>query len=115
MLVAFALFFSLILFLCISFFSSKGDYATVKVNDFTVAELPLSVDKVYEIETENGITNIIEISGGEVKMISAECPDKICVHHRSISKNGESIICLPNKVVVTVVSQTENEVDGVVK
>ncbi|MFR5116202.1 MAG: NusG domain II-containing protein [Eubacterium sp.] len=31
-------------------------------------------------------------------MISADCPDKLCVNQHAISSNGETIVCLPNKV-----------------
>lgn len=106
---------SAVLLFFITFFSSKGEHVTVKVNDFTVVELPLDTNTVYEIETDNGITNILEISDGAARMISADCPDKICVNHKSISKNNETIVCLPNKVLITVVSEKENEVDGVAK
>lgn len=106
---------SAVLYFCINAFNEKGDIVSVKVNDLTVAELPINEDTVFEIETENGITNILEISDGTAKMISADCPDKICVNHKSISKNNETIVCLPNKVLITVVSEKENEIDGVAK
>ncbi|MEZ3421572.1 MAG: NusG domain II-containing protein [Eubacterium sp.] len=112
-LIAAAVLLAAVLFLCISFFSKNGAYINVKVNGFTVAELPLDADMVYEIETDNRITNILEISDGRVSMISADCPDEICVHHKSISKNNETIVCLPNQVLITVHAEQENEVDGV--
>ena len=37
-------------------------------------------------------------------MENASCPDGICVSHRPIFRDGESIVCLPNRVVITVVS-----------
>ena len=45
-------------------------------------------------------------------MLEANCPDEICVHHKPISKNGETIVCLPNKVVVVIKNGIEREVDG---
>ena len=45
----------------------------------------------------------------------ADCPDQICVNHRPVSRNGESIICLPNEVVVSVKGGEEAELDGVVQ
>ena len=54
-------------------------------------------------------------SGGKVKMIYADCKDKICKNHKEISKSNESIICLPNKVEVTVISDKSEDVDGVAK
>lgn len=70
---------------------------------------PLS--KVQTIEIND--TNRLEIKGGTAEMIWAECPDQVCVHHREISRNGESIICLPNQVVVSVVGGKQPELDAV--
>ena len=55
------------------------------------------------------------IENGKVKMKEADCPDQICVHHRAISKNRETIVCLPNKVVVEIVSSEESELDSIAK
>ncbi len=101
--------------LCINVFSTAGGYAVVEVNGETVVQLSLAEDTIYDIEIENEVTNTLKIENGEAKMISADCPDKICVNHRSISKNNESIICLPNKVIITIVSDAESDIDGVAK
>ncbi|MDE6385896.1 MAG: NusG domain II-containing protein [Eubacterium sp.] len=101
--------------LCIYIFSGVGEYAVVEVNGETVAKLSLAEDTVYDVEIENEVTNTLKIESGEAKMISADCPDKICVNHRSINKNNESIICLPNKVIITIVSDAESDIDGVAK
>ena len=57
----------------------------------------------------------IQIKDGEASMIEADCPDQICVHEKAISADGESIICLPNKIVVEVESDKESELDAVMK
>lgn len=44
----------------------------------------------------------LEISGGRVRMIDSACPDKLCVRTGWISRPGESIICLPNRVVIEI-------------
>ena len=88
-------------------------------------EVEISIDGElygrYNLEEEQKIeihdTNLVEISEGTVKMIWASCPDQLCVHHKKISKDGESIICLPNKIVVSVTGSDEgseeNEFDAV--
>jgi hypothetical protein len=49
-------------------------------------------------------------------MIEADCPDKLCMHQNAISLAGENIVCLPNKVVCTVVDETEDAAfDAIVK
>lgn len=59
-------------------------------------------------------TNVLLIEKGEVNMYEANCPDQICVEHKPISKNGETIVCLPNKVVVTITEAEESGLDAVI-
>ena len=77
---------------------------------------PLSKDDTIEIKNGDGdITNTLVIKGGVADMTSADCPDHLCVKKKAISKEGESIICLPNKVVVTVKSYTKSDIDSISK
>ena len=57
--------------------------------------------------------NTLKLGGGRADMAHASCPDGLCVRHKPISRAGESIICLPNKVVVTVEGGQERELDAV--
>lgn len=60
--------------------------------------------------------NLLSVSDGVVRMEAADCPDQICVHHRPVSGGGESIICLPHKLVVEIRGETEEAgLDGMVK
>ena len=56
--------------------------------------------------------NKVVIAGGEVWMESADCPDKLCVGQGRISRSGQTIICLPNRVMVTI-KGGKSEYDGV--
>jgi len=102
-------------FLCLHFAGENGAVAVVEVNGVQTAALPLAEDTVYDVILDGKVTNTVEIKDGAARVISADCPDKICVHHRAIHKTGESILCLPNKVVVTVESAAGEEVDGEVR
>ena len=59
--------------------------------------------------------NVIVIEDGKAYMLEASCPDQLCVDQNEISFDKESIICLPNKVVLTVISDVESEVDGIIR
>ncbi len=48
-----------------------------------------------------------EIHDGKADVTEADCPDKLCVHQKAISKTHETIVCLPNKVVVEVTGEGE--------
>ncbi len=63
------------------------------------------------IETEIGY-NIIHIENGQIWIHEASCPDKICIHQGKISDNGEIIVCLPNRMLIKVVDESdESEID----
>ena len=77
---------------------------------------------IYSLLEEQTITihegenlNIIEIKGGKAYMQDASCPDQLCVDQNEISFDKESIICLPNKVVITVISDVESDLDGIIR
>ena len=82
---------------------------TVTVNGDVYGTYSLSKDQEISI----GKTNRLVIQDGEADMIEADCPDQICVDHKAISKNKESIVCLPNKVIVEVVGGDEASLDAV--
>ncbi len=71
----------------------------------------------YSLKDETEIDvkgkNTLCIKDGQVKMLEADCKDQICVHHKPISKSGESIICLPNKLIVTIESEESEKLDAV--
>jgi hypothetical protein len=48
-------------------------------------------------------------------MASSDCHNQVCVEHAPISHSGESIICLPHKLVVTIKGGKEAEVDAIVQ
>ena len=62
---------------------------------------------------DDDVTNCLEISDGKAQMTWADCRDQICVNHRRISREGESIICLPNKVTISISGGKASEVDSV--
>ena len=100
------------LFFCaLHFFSADGNNVKIEVDSKTVAYLPLGEDTVFNVEIDGKTTNTVEIKDGRVDVTFADCPDKICEKHRKISKTGESIICLPNKVVISIEGKNR-EVDG---
>ena len=80
---------------------------SIRVDGEEVAVLPLDTDTTYRIAEGN----TIEIKGGRVRMIYADCPDKICMHTGEISESGQSIVCAPNRVVVSITGGTANQYD----
>ncbi len=82
--------------------SKPGGNVTVSIDGEVVETLPLDKDTEYAVNTDMGM-NIIVIKDGVVSVSNADCPDKICVEHAPIDSEGETIICLPHKLVIEIV------------
>lgn len=89
----------------------KGDKAIVDI-DGDIYEYSLSDSREIVLKNNNGGYNVLVIDDGSVYIKEADCPNQICVRHKPIYKNGESIICVPNKISVTVVSNIEKAIDN---
>ena len=89
-------------------FAPKGDTVTVWVNGEAYGSYPLNEANEIDI---NG-TNTLVIADGSAYMSQASCPDKLCIHQGRISDASKSIVCLPNKIVVTV-NKPNKDVDAV--
>lgn len=85
-------------------FRKEGNSVTVTVNGEFHSTYSLSEDTTAEIITgENGEgRNLLVIKDGKAYVESASCPDAICAAHKPIFRERESIVCLPNRVVITV-------------
>ena len=88
-----------------------GAQAVISVNGKTEAVLPLDKDAEYTVSAE-GHTNVIRVEDGAVFMRLADCPDGYCIEQGAISKTGEMIVCLPNRVTVTI-DGSEEQLDAV--
>lgn len=102
--------------LAVFFFTrTAGGYAVVLIDGEESARYSLSEDIEVTITTgENDDSyNILKIENGKAKVTSASCPDGICVNHKSVQYDGETIVCLPNKVVIRIDSAHDGGVDAV--
>jgi hypothetical protein len=86
----------------------EGDLAVVEIDGKTVAKYPLDVDGVFPL---NGGTNILVIENGSAYLNYSSCPDHVCENTGKIRSVGETIVCLPNRVTITVVGDSDDGVD----
>lgn len=91
-----------------------GARVVVTVNKEETANYSLDEEGEYNISADNGQNTLI-IKDGKADVTEADCPDKLCVKQKEISKNGETIVCLPHKVVVEIVSAESAEMDAISK
>jgi hypothetical protein len=93
---------------------SEGDKVVITIDGKPYKTLDLNTDTTLNIEGEDGEYNLLVIENGVASMKDASCPDLICVHQSDIHFDNETIVCLPNKVVVEIESSESNEIDGIV-
>ena len=95
------------------YIQKPGDIVKVTVEGKEYMTLPLGEDAEVTITGDNQNTNYLIIKDGYADVVEASCPDSLCVHQKSIHYNGEKIICLPNKVLIEVISENKSSLDGV--
>ena len=93
------------------FFSSSPAAVTVSVDGTELMTLDLNQDGEQVIESPGGGTNRLVIKDGTVHMEEASCPDKVCIKQGPISETGQSIVCLPNRVIVTITGTDSQKTD----
>lgn len=82
-----------------------GAAVEVTVDGKVYATLPLDTPATLEIPGVGGVNTLV-IAEGRATVTHADCPDEVCVRTPAISRTGQSIVCLPHRVVVTVVGGT---------
>ncbi len=118
----------LVIGLLISFYiyfpkRQKGAYLEIKINGTVTETYPLNTDIITRIDIGKikGLSdsiqtddyNYLQIKDGTATITDANCKDKFCVHQKGISAVGESIICLPHLLTITVVDESEDEPDAI--
>ena len=88
-----------------------GGTVTVQIGGKVVMELPLNEDTQI-ILGEGEHTNTLVIRDGTAQVAEASCPDQICVRQGAIRYAGESIVCLPHRLAVTVEGGPPPDLDG---
>ena len=90
--------------------TGSGAMAVVTVDGKEIGRYPLRKSGTFPL---NGGTNILVVENGEAWVSEADCPDKVCMGMGKISRNGEFIACLPNRLLIVVEGAAEQSpVDG---
>lgn len=110
-----------ILLICILAFAfmlfsrKEGSKLIVFVNGQEYKIFSLNEATEFTVRQDDGSFNTFVIENGKVDMTAASCPDKLCVKDRDIHYNNETIVCLPNNVVLQISNGDEADVDIIAK
>ena len=97
----------------------KNDWLLIAVLLVAAAGIYVAIQYYQKVSTQNAVAVVtvdgveygFAIQDGYVSMPEASCPDQICVHHSRISRNKETIVCLPDKVVITIENGEDSGID----
>ena len=90
---------------------AAGEDVYITVNSKTTV-YSLGEDTVIPLTIGTNGYNTVIIENGTVFMKNASCPDQLCVHHKAVSMDGETIICLPNQVFIEIESGRQSDIDN---
>lgn len=95
----------------------EGRYARITVNGelYQLVDLKADAGKEIMIKTARGYNQLDVYSDG-IRMHDADCPDQLCLSFGLVKRIGQTIVCLPNRVLVEIIggSGEEGELDAVV-
>lgn len=97
------------------FSRKEGSKLIVFVNGQEYKIFSLNEATEFTVRQDDGSFNTFVIENGKVDMTAASCPDKLCVKDRDIHYNNETIVCLPNNVVLQISNGDEADVDIIAK
>lgn len=82
----------------------SSTYANIKISGKVYDSIELSSfkgEKTLDIQTSHGTDKVL-IKDGSIQIIDADCNDKLCVKQGVISKVGETLVCLPNELIIEI-------------
>ncbi|MCR5526963.1 MAG: NusG domain II-containing protein [Lachnospiraceae bacterium] len=104
---------ALVWFTVQNFTAKEGKMVVVSIDGAVSGTFDLEKDDEIEIEGAYGIVDKLVIKDGKANMVEAGCPDKVCVNMPEISEVGETIVCLPGRIVVEITDGKESEYDSI--
>lgn len=94
--------------------NDEADTVVIYVDGKIEKKLDLNKNQEYKVDVDNGY-NIVRIKDKKVRIKESDCGNQTCVNMGTISKDGQTLICLPHKVEVTIVSDDKSEVDVIAR
>lgn len=94
-------------------FSKTGESVRITIDGTVYGTYSLDEDREIPVKRDGSVINVVRIEDGSVRMEQATCPDALCIRQGAISRERQTIVCLPHKLVVEVYGTHEQEYDTV--
>lgn len=94
----------------------KSTYAEIKVNGELFKNIPLSSHSganSFIIKTAHG-NNKVLITNDSISITEADCSDALCIKQGSIKKVGQTLICLPHKIIIEIKGEESDDLDDLI-
>lgn len=93
--------------------SGKGGTITITQYGTVIGSYSLTDNQTITLPAKDQGYNVLVIENGMASVTDADCKDKLCVYQKSISKQGECIICLPHHLIIEVTEGAGSSIDAV--
>lgn len=85
------------------------DGQCIQTIDLNQVEAPYE----FTVTGDHNCFNTIRVEPGNISIVDASCPDKICVKTGSISNSLKPITCLPNHLIIRIQNSSTGNLDGI--
>lgn len=92
--------------------SAAGGWAVVTVDGAELGRYSMGEDREIPIQIGENY-NLLVLYDGAAAVTDANCGDHTCVRRGAVSRTGETIVCLPHRLVVEIIGATDNGPDAV--
>jgi hypothetical protein len=92
----------------------EGRWVVIEADGKLIGNFSLKKDRLIPVDGALGTTKV-KVAGKGVRVLDSPCPHKICVESGSINRSGETLVCLPNRVVIRIKGGDAPSVDAVSK
>jgi len=92
-----------------------GSQVVIRIDGRVTETYDLAEDRTVILEGVEGRHNTLVIQNGKALFAEADCPDLLCVHQGEVSYDGQTIVCLPNRVVAEIQGGEVSSVDEVAR
>lgn len=96
--------------------SGNGSIAVVAKNNAELYRINLAeVEEPYELTVDAEHNVILYVENDGISFKSSDCKDQLCVKMGKVSKDGQTVVCLPNGCTVFIDSDNEPQIDAVLR